>query len=247
MPSSTPRVSIVTATRNRADLLLRTIDNVQMQSLQAWEMIVVDDGDGSGHTAALSLNEARVTAIHNPGTGQVDARNAGIKLARGAVIHLLDDDDRWADADHLEQVAEILSTEPALVYRAGWLVAEHEANGAWLETQRTSFDPPTTPESLRLDNTLLTSGVAYPRRFHAELGLLDPALGNYWDWDWFLRVTNQYPLVRLEPATVLMSWRGSNTSRDPFQPERLEYLRRLVEKHGLGEIAPKNHSTVLQS
>ena len=209
-------------------------------------MIVVDDGDGSGMAAALGLGDARVMAIQNPGAGQVDARNAGVTLARGEVIHLLDDDDRWTDKEHLERVAQTLERESGLVYRAGWLVVEHAEDGVWLETERTLFDPPTSAKSLRSDNTLLTSGVAYPRQLHGELGLFDPAIGNYWDWDWWLRVTARYPLLKLEPKTVLMSWRGSNTSVNPFKPERLTYLRRLAAKHGLGEIPPKNHLTVLQ-
>lgn len=247
MPSNpAPVFSLITPTRNRADLLLRTIGNVRLQSLSAWEMWVVDDGDGSGQAAALSISDPRVSAIQNPGDGQVDARNAAIRRSRGQYIHLLDDDDRWLDPDHLERVFQTLERGSALLHRAGWLVIEDRQHGQWLETERLEFDPPTGATSLRSDNTLLTSGVAYPRRFHDELGLFDPEIGNYWDWDWFLRVTERYPLVKLEPPTVLMSWRGSNTSRDPFEPERLAYLRRLCQKHGLGEIPPKNHFTVLE-
>ena len=241
----TPAISLITPTRNRADLLIRTIENVRSQSLKAWEIIVIDDGDGSGVAAALGLGDPRVIALRNPGSGQVDARNSAIQLANGEIVHLLDDDDRWLDPDHLECVAQSLTNQTGLVYRAGWLVVEHEENGRWLETERLAFDVATTASSLRSDNTLLTSGVAYPRRLHEELGLFDPMIGNYWDWDWFLRVSSRFPLVKLEPPTVMMSWRGSNTSRDPFEPERLEYLRRLSAKHGLEAIAPKNHYTVL--
>jgi len=81
---------------------------------------------------------------------------------------------------------------------------------------------------------------------HSQLGIFDPEIGNYWNWDWFRRVTQRYPLIKLEPPSLLMSWRGSNTSRNPFEPKRLEYLRRLRQKHGLGEIPPKNHFTVLE-
>ena len=43
-----PIISIVTPTRNRPELLERSIGSVQSQALEAWEMIVVDDGDGTG-------------------------------------------------------------------------------------------------------------------------------------------------------------------------------------------------------
>jgi glycosyltransferase involved in cell wall biosynthesis len=246
-----PAISLITPTRNRADLLLRTIANVRGQQLEDWEMLVVDDGDGSGARAASALNDPRVRAFQNSGAGQVDARNAGVSQAQGAVIHLLDDDDRWTDAHHLERVLDLLSGRLGLVYRAGWLTVEEERGGVWVETQRLSFNPPTSAASLRADNTLLTSGVAYPKALHETLGAFDRDLENYWDWDWFLRVSARYPLLPLEPPGVLMSWRGSNstanTSRDPFEPRRVALLERLSRKHNLGTIPPKNHRTVLNT
>ena len=236
---------MITPTRGRPNLLLRTIACVQRQSLNAWEMIVVDDGDGSGMATARGLGDPRIRSFVNPGAGQVDARNAAVAAARAEVIHLLDDDDRWADDAHLERVLETLRAGPGLVYRGGWLVLEERQEDGWVERGRLNFDGVVTPDSLQTDNTLLTSGVAYPRAFHDELGAFDVELGNYWDWDWFLRVAGRYPLLALNPAAVLMSWRTSNTSRDPHEPARVQFLNRLREKHGLGKLVSKNHFTVL--
>ena len=240
-----PKISLITPTRNRVDLLLRTIKNVQQQSLQDWEMLVIDDGDGSGVEAVQQLSDPRVRAYHNAGTGQVDARNTAVQMAQAEVLHLLDDDDRWLDGQHFEKVLANLGTQPALLHRAGWLVLEQPQDGVWLEQQRLEFCPNTTALSLRSDNTILTSGIAYRKDLHDQLGLFDRELGNYWDWDWFLRVTAQHPLIQLEPPTVLMSWRGNNTSKDPFDPQKIAYLERLSQKHQLGEIPPKNHFTVI--
>ncbi len=241
-----PAISLITPSRNRPELLLRTIKNVQSQSLKNWQLVVVDDGDGTGIQAAQSLNDARVLAVSNSGSGQVDARNHGLDLAKADLIHLLDDDDRWLETTHLEKVIAQLGDQKGLLYRGGWLVFEDQLETGWSEHERLVFDPVTTPESLRRDNTLLTSGVAYPKVLHQELGMFDPQMGNYWDWDWWLRATSKYPLLNLPQPTVLMSWRGSNTSRDPLEPGRVEYLQRLCAKHGLGKIQSKNHATVLE-
>ncbi len=241
-----PAISLITPTRNRANLLLRTIANVQQQTLTDWEMIVVDDGDGSGMLAASRLRDARIRSYANAGVGQVDARNQAIEEARGTIIHLLDDDDRWMDAQHLEQVVAHFQQYKGLLYRGGWLILEQEQDSLWLEQQRIEFNPIVTAESLRVDNTLLTSGVSYPKELHQALGLFDTQLGNYWDWDWFLRVSKKYPMQQLSPATVLMSWRGSNTSRNPLKPQRVMYLERFAAKHELGSLESKNHFTVIQ-
>jgi glycosyltransferase involved in cell wall biosynthesis len=246
-----PVISIITPTRNRPELLERSIESVRAQSLGAWEMIVVDDGDGSGLRLVELINDPRVIAVLNPGSGHVEARNAALELARGEFIHLLDDDDRWSDPQHLERVVGILRETPGLAFRHGWLVHEDDFGGGWFELERQVFSPPTTVESLRHDNTILTSGVAYPRALHRILGRFDTLMGNYWDWDWFLRASGSVPLLEISQPAVLMSWRGSssqtgNTSANPFKPERLKFLERLIAKHGLTGVTPKNHATVLE-
>lgn len=241
-----PAISLITPSRHRPELLLRTIKNVQLQSLQNWQMVVVDDGDGTSIKAAQSLNDARVLTVANTGSGQVDARNQALNLASADLIHLLDDDDRWLDTTHLEKVIAALSNQKGLLYTNGWLVLEDQFETGWIEREQRVFDPVTTVESLRHDNTLLTSGVAYAKVLHQELGLLDPFMGNYWDWDWWLRATAKYPLLNLPQPTVLVSWRGSNTSRNPLEPGRVDYLQRLCKKHGLEAIPSKNHATVLE-
>jgi len=77
-------------------------------------------------------------------------------------MYLLDDD-RQEDPAHL----------------GGWLVAEEQEGSEWAEGGRCSFDPLVTPESLRSDNILLTSGVAYPRALHDDLEPFDARMGNY--------------------------------------------------------------------
>jgi glycosyltransferase involved in cell wall biosynthesis len=249
-PAISPVVSIITPTRNRPELLERSIESVRAQSLEAWEMIVVDDGDGSGLRMVELIDDPRVIAVLNPGSGHVEARNAALELARGEFIHLLDDDDRWTDAQHLERVVGILRGTSGLAFRHGWLVHEDHFGDGWLEVDREVFAPPTTRKSLRHNNTILTSGVAYPRALHAMLGRFDTQMGNYWDWDWFLRASESVPLLEIPEPAVLMSWRGSslqaNTSTNPFKPERLRFLERLIAKHGLTGVRPKNHATVLE-
>jgi glycosyltransferase involved in cell wall biosynthesis len=251
-PIIRPMISIVTPTRNRPELLERSVESVRAQSLEAWEMIVVDDGDGSGLRMVELIDDPRVIAVLNPGSGHVEARNAALELARGEFIHLLDDDDRWSDTQHLERVVESLRETPGLAFRHGWLVHEDDFGGGWFELERQVFSPLTTAESLRHDNTILTSGVAYPRALHRILGPFDVNMGNYWDWDWFLRASESVTILEIPEPAVLMSWRGlstqtGNTSANPFKPERLRFLERLIAKHGLTGVTPKNHATVLES
>ena len=99
--------SVITPTYNRPEYLLEELRSIQRQLGEIWEVVVVDDGDGSGIQVVRDLNDSRIKAIQNPGTGQVEARNAGVRLANGDHIVLLDDDDLLAVPDYLSQVKTI--------------------------------------------------------------------------------------------------------------------------------------------
>lgn len=230
-------VSLLIPTYNRPTRLARALAALQAQTYPHWQALVIDDGDQRGLELAHSLQDPRIQAHPNRGKGQVDARNFALELAQGELIALLDDDDWWTDCFHLEQVVQRLEQGPALVYRTGWLVRDPESQTA----QWVPFDHEATDQSLRHNNTLLGSSIAYPRRFHQELGLFDGEISDYWDWDWYLRVSPQYPLHRVPGRGVAIGVHGANTSYGGRRAERQAALDRLCHKHGLSGITLKDH------
>ena len=184
------RASVITPTLGR-ETLGRALRSLLAQTDPDWEAIVVDDGDGSGIRIAEAFGDERITALANPGRGQVDARNAAAARARGRLLCWLDDDDWWEDVEHLRRLAE-LATADAFLYRGGHVVHEDDAG------RRETFDLTATCRSLRTNNTVLTSSIAYPREVHELLGPLDASLGGYCDWDLLLRMCD----AGFEPCKV---------------------------------------------
>lgn len=91
---SNPLVSVVIATRDRADLLVEAIRSVLVQSVQDFEVVVVDDGsvqDVRGAVAALQ--DDRVRYFRQEAAGISAARNLGLDVSRGYFTAVLDDDD----------------------------------------------------------------------------------------------------------------------------------------------------------
>lgn len=90
------RLSIVVPTRNRCDLLRRTLPTVLGQDLSPgeYEVIVVSDGSTDGTVPFLAgLRPAVVLRVlDRPRGGLASARNAGITAARASLVLLLDDD-----------------------------------------------------------------------------------------------------------------------------------------------------------
>ena len=92
-------VSIITPTYNSAKFIAETIQSVQNQTYQNWEMIIVDDGSSDEtESVVLSIiqNDNRIQ-FHklSQNSGPAVARNTGIEKASGAYMTFIDADDIW--------------------------------------------------------------------------------------------------------------------------------------------------------
>jgi pterin-4a-carbinolamine dehydratase len=220
--------SVIIPTRGRPRELERALTALRTQVERGWEAIVVDDGDGEGLETAGRLGDPRIVAVANEGSGQVDARATALARATGDLVCWLDDDDWWDDPRHLSLLAAAAAAATGrFFFRGGWIV--HEPDG-----RREVFDHDATAESLRQNNTILTSSLAYPRRVHEVVGPLDPELGSYGDWDLILRMCDAgLAPHKLAGLGVCYAVHGANVSAAVDAPARLAGFRRLVAKHRL--------------
>lgn len=111
--STSPLVSVIIPTYNRAQLLVETLESVKGQTYQNWECIVVDDGSTDGTEAVVQkfiLSDNRFQYHHRPKSrlpGGNAARNYGLEISKGEFINWLDSDDLFAPSKLEEQVAAI--------------------------------------------------------------------------------------------------------------------------------------------
>ena len=92
-----PTVTIIVPVHNVADYLGETLRSIQRQSLNDWELIIVDDGstDQTGAVIAGFAGDARIRSIAQPQSGVAAARNRALEAARGRFLAFLDGDDLW--------------------------------------------------------------------------------------------------------------------------------------------------------
>ena len=99
-------VSIITPTYNCAKFIARTIDSVQAQTYQNWEMIIVDDRSADNTKEIVEEYIKNDPRIHyhllEVNSGAAVARTEAMKLAKGSYMAFLDSDDIWMP-DKLER------------------------------------------------------------------------------------------------------------------------------------------------
>ncbi len=93
-----PRVSVILPTYNRLNFLRDALASVLAQTVQDWELVIVDDGSTDDTIPWIrALNDPRVHIVERAHTASKPAlRNAGIRQSSAPRIAFLDSDDRWA-------------------------------------------------------------------------------------------------------------------------------------------------------
>lgn len=103
-----PKVSVITPTYNRADLLPRAVQSVLSQDFTDLELMIVDDGSTDNTEEVVRELQAQDDRVcywklpENRGIGF--ARDFGLRRARGEYVAWIDSDDVWLPGKLVEQV-----------------------------------------------------------------------------------------------------------------------------------------------
>lgn len=94
MKGNDPLVSIVIPVYNVEKYIRECVDSVLHQTYRNIEVLLIDDGstDRSGRICE-EYQDNRITVIHQKNMGLSEARNMGLKNAKGQYVYFLDSDD----------------------------------------------------------------------------------------------------------------------------------------------------------
>jgi glycosyltransferase involved in cell wall biosynthesis len=99
------KVSVITATYNRAPTIVRAISSIKSQTYSDVQVVVID-GASEDSTVPLVSNflSRDDVLLSEPDNGIYDALNKGLDLASGEIIAFLHSDDRYFDDDVISTV-----------------------------------------------------------------------------------------------------------------------------------------------
>lgn len=107
-----PKYSIIIPVYNVEKYLKRTLDSVFNQTEQNFEVIIVNDG--STDKSIEIAKKYKVKIIDTKHVSVSEARNIGVKHAKGDYLIFLDSDDYW-DKNLLKEISKSLGNNPDLV------------------------------------------------------------------------------------------------------------------------------------
>lgn len=125
-------VSIVVPVYQAERFIAETIDNVQKQSYENWELLLVDDCSRDGSCAVIekkAATDSRIRLIRQEtNQGAAQARNCGIRNAAGRYLCFLDSDDLWEPDKLAKELAFMKERQAAFVF-TGYEFADENGKG----------------------------------------------------------------------------------------------------------------------
>ncbi len=112
--SHSPAVSVVIVNWNRRELLEGCLESLKRQTLQDFEVIVVDNGSTDGSAEWVRREWPAATLILNSDNrGFCEANNQGIQAASAPLIALLNNDAE-AEPEWLQALVDVMEREPGV-------------------------------------------------------------------------------------------------------------------------------------
>lgn len=97
---------------NEENFVERTVRSVLLQTIQDFEIIIVDGGSTDKSVEIVkNIPDTRIFVIQQKGNGIADARNEGIYASNSDLIAFLDADDEWMP-DFLETIIDLKNKFP---------------------------------------------------------------------------------------------------------------------------------------
>lgn len=213
---STPRISVIIPTLNRAILLRRTIVSVLKQTYQNLEIVVVDDcsTDNTGDLVK-EFKDRKINYIrHDYTRGGSATRNTGIRIAKGDYIAFLDSDDEWFP-EKLEKQVNVLINSPAeigLVYtRFIRAYNNKKVYNAFYWLNQKEGDVHNT---LLDGNYITTSTTLIKKECFSKAGMFDESLPRLQDWECWLRLSKFYHFKCVHEPLVISHQTSDSISTD---------------------------------
>lgn len=129
MSQISPLISIIVPAYNCALYVEETFRCVQLQDLQDWEIIFVNDGS-TDNTAevldSLAAQDTRVVVVCQENGRQGKARNHGISKAKAEWVAFLDADDLWPSNKLSQQLSITQKANADLSFTNGYICLNNE-------------------------------------------------------------------------------------------------------------------------
>lgn len=198
-----PLVSVIIPAYNAEDTLLETIRSVLAQTFTDIELIIIDDGSSDDTVAiARAVEDPRIRVYTFSNGGAAMARNRGIEQSTGEFLSFIDSDDLWTP-DKLEKQLDALQSNPEAGGVYSWTLIMDGSGENFYPGNCESYSGDVYPQLL-LSNFVGSGSNMLVRRVASDaIGGFDTTLHSHEDWDYYLRLSQQWLFAVVSEPQIL--------------------------------------------
>lgn len=240
-----PLLSVIVPTYNCEAFIGDALDSILSQGHAQMEIVIADDGSTDGTLAVVERFGSRVRVFRQANRGPAAARNLAVRESRGDYLAFLDGDDLWLPDKLSAQMAYLRANPQTKVVYGNWLVWNTQADGRYHAEDLVvpADDDPTLIEDensgwvypkLLLDSIIHIIAAVIHRSVYERVDGFDESLRTGSDWDFWLRVAQHFPAVKLQ-KTVAVYRQNPTSVTYAIRRENNGYLllKRALDRYGL--------------
>ncbi len=241
-------VSVIIPVYNMAPYIAEALGSLFAQTWREIEAIVINDGSTDETEARLAPYRERIVYIKQKNRGVMAARNAGLRVARGRYVALLDGDDLWAPK-FLERLVGMLESDESLsaAYPNAVFLDSPSFSGRLYQEIFPAIEPVTFDRVLRGECHIFSS-LVMRREALEDVGLFDESLKGQGaeDLDLWLRMLQRGHRFKFTSESLAKyRWR-----HDSLSNTRIGFLSSLVsvyEKFMTSKLTAEDSSAWIKS
>ncbi|NLD20849.1 MAG: glycosyltransferase family 2 protein [Clostridiales bacterium] len=216
------KISVVIPLYNKFNEVRRAVDSVLAQTVQDFEILVIDGGstDGSRNFIKKYESDPRYRMIRQTSKGVSAARNDAVAVSTTDLIAFLDADDEWLP-DFLEQILLMRKLYPnAGLYGTAYIptyALNHQAlslceipPAPWVGIIPSYF----RSSALAKCPPFCTSCVAIPKNIFEQLGGFNTSVKMGEDTDLWARIALQYQIAYTSKPCAKYNWIANSKATD---------------------------------
>lgn len=227
-------ISIIIPTKNRKELLAKTLDNIYKQSQQPHEVIVVDDGSTDGTKEYIKSQYGdRVIILTNKKQGPGSARNAGLRQASGKFIKFFDSDDLMTLNCLEDQFSKLSNTSADAIYCPYVKATEVEenqwiANDVIMQFHRYSNHNNLSYYMIR-GLFLIVPSFLFRKELLDEVGPWNEECVAYEDWEYLWRISRKANhILHTNSSAIIYRMHGQQTMGSNFNDAQRDHDKSIA-------------------
>lgn len=221
-----PTIGIVTPSYNQGFFIKETIDSVLGQQYARLDYRVVDGGSTDDTLDILNSYGSRIKWVSEKDDGQAQAVNKGLKRITSDIVAFINSDDAYLPGA-FSSVGRYFHDHP----EAMWLTGDHciiDGNGKRIQPYVAGYKKMLRRHPgfsrLAVANYIVQPSTFWRRKLVDEIGFFDESLQYCFDYDFWMRAIQRYPLHVLDNKLSLFRIHGASKGGSRFE-------RQFAEEH----------------